>query len=247
MATWLKTSAWRNLLIHFQGFIYIIFIYYYVACRIKASSLSNNSTAKDLTKIIIKTIKERQPKSVEQLVSMLKGSVDVPEKELFAQIVKLQDEGVLKLEFEESFSSYSLSSSLWYLLTIALGVIAVASVFAIPQNAYPWIYARNILGLIFVFFLPGYAFIRAFFPSTVEDISVKSIEMIEKAALSVALSVAIVSIDGLALYYSPFKLDLNAIAVSIFVIASIFATIGLLRGNKVSQQQKVLDKLALID
>ena len=209
--------------------------------------MSSNSTTKDLTKIIIKTIKERQPKSVEQLVSMLKNSVDVPEKELLAQINKLQYEGVLKLESEESFSSYSLSGSLWYLLTIGLGVIAVASVFAIPQNAYPWIYARNILGLIFIFFLPGYAFIKAFFPNTVEDASLKSIEMIEKAALSVALSIAIVSIDGLALYYSPFKLDLNAIVVSIFLLASIFSTIGLLRGNKVSHQQKPLDKLALLD
>jgi uncharacterized membrane protein len=203
--------------------------------------LRNNSEAKDLPSTIIETIKERKPKSVEQLVSMLKDTVDFQEKEILAQIIKLQEEGILNLEAEVSFSSHNLANSLWYLLTIALGVVSVALVFTIPQNAYPWIYARNLFSLIFVFFLPGYAFIRAFFPRSVEETAGKSIQMIEKAALSVALSISIVSIDGLALYYSPFKLDLNAIVVSIFVLASIFATTGLLRANKL-QQQKPLEK-----
>ena len=67
------------------------------------------------------------------------------------KITKLQDEGILKLEAERSSSSYNLADSHWYLLTIAIGVVAVVLVFNIPPNAYPWIYARNILSLIFVF------------------------------------------------------------------------------------------------
>ena len=212
----------------------IIFIYYYAACRIKAISLSNNSEAKDLQSTIIRTIKERKPKSVEQLVSMLKDTTDFQEKDIFSQIMKLQDQGSLKLEANVSFSNYNLTNSLWYLLTIALGVVSVALVFIIPPGAYPWVYARNLFSLIFIFFLPGYAFLKAFFPRTAEETGAKSIEMIEKVALSVALSIAIVSIDGLTLYYSPFKLDLNAIVISIFVLASIFATTGLLRANKFS-------------
>lgn len=205
--------------------------------------MSNDSRDNAFTQIILNVISERKPKSVEQLVNILKDIVDIQEKDILAQIIKLQDEGILRLEAERSYSSYNLSRSLWYLLTIALGAVAVVLVFTIPQNAYPWIYARNVLGLILVFFLPGYAFIRAFFPRTVEDASVKSIEMIEKAALSVALSIALVSIVGLALYYSPFHLDLSAIVVSVFVLASIFATTGLLRENKFSQRQRPLDKL----
>ncbi len=205
--------------------------------------MGNISNDDAITPIILKVISERKPKSIEQLVSILKDTVECQEKVLFAQITKLQDEGVLKLEAERNSSSFSLFSSHWYLLTIALGVIAVVFVFTIPQNAYPWIYVRNILGLIFVFFVPGYAFVRAFFPRSVGDTSVKSIEIIEKVALSVGLSIAIVSIVGLALYYSPFQLDLSAIVVSIFVLASIFATTGLLRENRLNQQQKPLEKL----
>ena len=205
--------------------------------------MSNISNDDAITPIILKVISERKPKSIEQLVSILKDTVECQEKVLFAQITKLQDEGVLKLEAERNSSSFSLFSSHWYLLTIALGVIAVVFVFTIPQNAYPWIYVRNIFGLIFVFFVPGYAFVRAFFPRSVGDTSVKSIEIIEKVALSVGLSIAIVSIVGLALYYSPFQLDLSAIVVSIFVLASIFATTGLLRENRLNQQQKPLEKL----
>ena len=202
----------------------------------KANSLSNISKDDAFRQIILKVISERKPKSIEQLVSMLKDTVEFQEEDLFAQITKLRDEGILKLEAERSSASYGFANSHWYLLTIALGVVAVVLVFTIPQNAYPWIYARNILGLTFVFFLPGYAFIKAFFPRKVEDTSAKSIEMIEKAALSVALSIALVSIVGLALYYSPLQLSLSAIVVSIFVLVSIFATTGLLRENNLSQQ-----------
>jgi uncharacterized membrane protein len=211
----------------------------------KANDLSNNSKDDSLTTIILKVINEKKPRSVKHLINILQENSDFQEEDLLFQIIKLKDDGIVQLETDTSASVFNLASSLWYLLTIAFGAIAVLLVITISQNSYPWIYARIVFGLIFIFFLPGYALLRALFPVTVQDASLRSIETIEKTAMSIALSIALVSIVGLALYYSPFQLSLNAVVVSVFVLASFFATAGLLRKNKLSEEQRPLNNLII--
>jgi uncharacterized membrane protein len=115
-------------------------------------------------------------------------------------------------------------------VTIDAAAIAAAMVFAISENFYPWVYLRNVFGIIFVLFLPGYAFNKALFPV---NISAKTpsgdFETIERFALSIGMSIALVSIVGLVLYYSPFGLNLTAVVLSLFGFTLIFATAGLFR------------------
>ena len=194
----------------------------------KAICLNNNSKENELTAIIIQTINKREPQSVKQLVQMLKNTVNLRQEELLELILKLQAGGVIKLKNKSGPSDYSLAGSLWYLLTISAGAITVALVYSIGDNMYPWIYARNFFGVLFVFFLPGYAFTRALFTNKYNE-TLTNLEKIEFFALSVGLSIALVSIIGLALYYSPFQFDLSSVVVGLFVFTSVFATAGLLR------------------
>ena len=93
----------------------------------------------------------------------------------------------------------------------ALALVLVALVLFVPDSL-----ARQILGLVFVLFLPGYAATAALFPEN------DQIDGIERVALSFGLSIAIVPLIGLALNFTPFGIRLDPIlaSVSAFIVAA---------------------------
>jgi uncharacterized membrane protein len=108
-----------------------------------------------------------------------------------------------KLKFEMRDRPYDL------LLCIALALILVTLVAVFPNNI-----VRQVLGLIFVLFLPGYAATAALFPEN------DQIDTIERVALSFGLSIAIVPLIGLGLNFTPWGIRLDPIlaSVSAFII-----------------------------
>ena len=208
----------------------------------KAILLNSNSKANDLTETILKVINEKKPQSVKQLTAMLKESLDIEEKVILESVLKLQAEGIIKLE-NQALQSQSLATylktreAIWYWVTIAAGAITAALVFTISENVYPWVYVRNVFGVIFVLFLPGYAFIKALFPVNMPaKTSTGNLETIEQIALSIGMSIAVVSIVGLLLYYSPFGLDLTAIVLSLLAFTLVFATVAVARKYNIKRE-----------
>lgn len=130
-----------------------------------------------------------------------------------------------------SLSNYlKTSDAIWYWVTIVAGLIASILVFTVSEDLYPWIYVRNFFGVMFVLFLPGYTFVKALFQgNSPSKTPVESVETIERVALSVGMSIALVSVIGLLLYYSPWSLDLDTIVLSLFAFTSISATTALIR------------------
>ena len=80
----------------------------------------------------------------------------------------------------------------------------------------PLIYARYVIGSIFVLYLPGYALIDALYPR--ED----QLDALERVALSIGLSLALVPLVGLLLNYTPWGIRLTPIVFSLSIL-----TIGL--------------------
>lgn len=74
---------------------------------------------------------------------------------------------------------------------------------------------RIVLGLPFVLFFPGYTLIAALFPKK------NDLDGIERVALSIGLSIAVVPLIGLILNYTPWGIRLAPIAIStnIFILA----------------------------
>jgi uncharacterized membrane protein len=70
---------------------------------------------------------------------------------------------------------------------------------------------RIVLGLFFVLFLPGYALIAALFPGS------KDIDWIERVALSLGLSIAVVPLLGLLLNYTPWGIRLESIITTVLM------------------------------
>jgi len=201
--------------------------------------LSNNSIEKKLVETIIQIIEEMKPQSVKQLTSFVEERLPVPEQRIVETILKLQSAGRIKLLEKQPLASPRLVTylktkhALWYWLTMGLAITAFAVVFTIPEGSYPWIYIRNGLGTILVLWLPGYAFTKALFPPKPPiEASEKSLEKIVQIALSFGISLALVPMVGLLLYYLPWGMQLTTTVPSLLALTMLFATAGIKREHQ---------------
>lgn len=130
-----------------------------------------------------------------------------------------------------SISAYLRSAkAIWYWLTITSAVIAIFAVSIIPENFYPWIYFRNILGVFFILCLPGYALSKALFPLNIlTRPSTENLDKVMRVTLSIVLSLVIVPMVIMLLNYSPWGIRLAPVVLSLFVLTVFFATVALIR------------------
>jgi len=206
--------------------------------------LSTNSVKKDTSQIIIEIIKEKKPQTIEQLLSLAKERLQIPEQKITETILRLQNEGKITLLKQQQPASSKLTTYLkteqthWYWITIAIAVLTAAVVFTISEEFYPWVYVRYVLGTIFVLWLPGYSFIKALFPTQAPiKTSQKSLDTIERIALSLGMSLALVPIVGLLLNYTPWGIRLTPIVLSLLALTLIFATAAVIREYKAQKQK----------
>ena len=115
------------------------------------------------------------------------------------------------------------SRACWYWIIIAFCFATAAAAFTIPEEAFPFVYARYVLGSFFVLFLPGYCLIRAVFPE-------KELDYMERVALSLGMSLILAPLTGLMLSFTPWGIRATPIILSLFVMTTILATIAVIRG-----------------
>ena len=200
--------------------------------------MRDNSKADELAQIILGVINEKKPQSVKQLIAILTKDTDLDEEEIFESVLRLQTEGKMKFG-DKTLKSMSPTSyvrtdgAIWYWVILVAEVIIATMIFTISEAFYPWIYIRNVFGVVFVLFLPGYAFTKTLFPVNIPNkTSTEDFEKIGRLALSVGVSLAIVSLIGLLLYYSPWGLELTAIVLVLVAFTSVFATTAVIREYK---------------
>ncbi len=110
-----------------------------------------------------------------------------------------------------SYLSYLKSpraSWLWTLLLLAI----TTDILVFTVTSPPYVYLRYIFGSIFVLFLPGYSLIEALYPKP------ESLQPLERLALSIGLSLAIVPLVGLVLNYTPWGIRLTPIVFSLTIL-----------------------------
>jgi len=190
-----------------------------------------HSKSSTINQYIIQTVKERNPKTVEQLINLVQSKHAIPRQKILDAIIKLQNQGKItlkqpKAQIDSTITKYILSTkAYWYWTVIALSLATTILVFTIPENAYPIVYARHILGSIFVLWLPGYSLIKALFPT-------KEIDNIERTALSIGISLALVPITGLLLNYTPWGIRLTPVTLSLLTLTTVFATVAIIREHQ---------------
>ena len=89
------------------------------------------------------------------------------------------------------------------------------------------------LDIIFVLWLPGYTFIKALFPTHAPTkTSTETLDPIERIALSLGMSIALVPTIGLLLNYTPWGIRLTPIVLSLLALTLIFATTAIAREHQ---------------
>lgn len=111
-------------------------------------------------------------------------------------------------------------------LVCALTILTIIFVLVPGINHGP---VRVILGLFMVLFLPGYTLIAALFPAK------DDLDGIERFALSVGLSIAVVPLMGLALNFTSFGIRLVPVLVSISIFTLLMVMVAVFRRNALSE------------
>lgn len=94
---------------------------------------------------------------------------------------------------------------------------------------------QMILGIPYLLFIPGYLFLLCLSPNS----SIKSeLDYVTKIALSIGLSIAIVSLNGILLFYTPFGFNLPSILSSITIINVLCGIIAISRWRKLRKQRQ---------
>lgn len=115
----------------------------------------------------------------------------------------------------------------WDLLAIlTLTALLIICIVLFPSNA-----ARIILGLPFVLFFPGYALMAALFPRK------DSLTGVERFALSIGLSLAVVPLTGLALNYI-WEVSLHPILASIAGFTALMCAAAYYRRTRLPPQER---------
>ncbi len=202
-------------------------------------------------KFMLSVIEAQRPENVRQIISVVQQTYTLPEDQITPILIELENEG--KLHFTKKghtnastqkpipFKTYVLSNrAAWFWFTIILAIITTLAVFVIPEGVYPIVYIRYALGVVFVLFLPGFAFIKTLFPL---DAPIKTgsenFDAIERIVLSLGLSLALVPIAGLILNYTLWGIRLVPIIVILLTLTIVFSTVAILREYYTSNKYNI--------
>lgn len=186
---------------------------------------------------IINIVKKNNPKTIDELINLIQPIYHVPKKDILERLLHLENQGKITLKNQTTtvtpvLRNYLFSTkSSWYWTIIVTALATAALVLIVPENVYPLVYARYIIGAIFVLFLPGYSFIKALFPG-------KELDNIERTALSVGMSIALVAITGLILNYTTWGIRTTPITLILLTLTIIFATAAIIREHRTKKQNQ---------
>ena len=112
--------------------------------------------------------------------------------------------------------------SLWFWVVAGFVGLVLLSIYVMPQ-VYPLIYARYLVGAVYVLYVPGYTLIEALYPKRNE------LERLERFALGVGLSLAVVPLVGLVLNYTPWGIRLDPIFAGLSLLTLALGFAGVFR------------------
>jgi hypothetical protein len=178
----------------------------------------------DLDKVVLETAQSLGQPTVRELVDALmqKG---LKEKDATKAVYVEYKKGTLNLSDvspPSNLASYFVNlENAWFWVVTALVAVTVLVVFVVNSSAL--LYLRYVLGGVFVLFLPGFLLISALYARS-EDM-----DTLERLALSIGLSLAVVPLIGLVLNYTPWGIRLEPIMVSLALFSEVMAVVCVVR------------------
>lgn len=190
--------------------------------------IREDSSLEEFAQALIDVIGNEHPETLEQSIELARSRCAETDKAIMEQVLRLEGQGKILFEkppapFPSSFSGYFFSAwAVWYWVVFGLVTVASALVFVVPEGAFPAVYARYLFGSVFVLFLPGYSLIMVLFGN-------RGLDDVERFALSIGLSLALVPMAGLLLNYTPWGIRTTPVTVCLFGLTLIFASAAVVR------------------
>jgi uncharacterized membrane protein len=122
-----------------------------------------------------------------------------------------------------SSSTFQRLASLILALAALIGSLAISSIFS------SLLFLRYFLGLVLVFFLPGYTFLRLLLGPKMTFTGNLKMDYVEVFGFSIGLSMVIVPIIGLALNFTPWGISFESLIVGLFIATTVFIIGAVLR------------------
>jgi hypothetical protein len=188
----------------------------------------------DLDKVVLETAKSLGQPTVSELVESLVKQKGIKFKDATKAVYSEWKKGTLDLSETNppsTLSSYMFNlESLWFWGVTTLVAITMFVVFTV--NTSSLLYVRYVLGGVFVLFLPGFMLISTLYSRSGE------LDGLERVALSIGLSLALVPLIGLVLNYTPWGIRLEPIMISLALFAEIMAVACVARKFRYFQLDK---------
>ena len=115
------------------------------------------------------------------------------------------------------------------LIILIISFLTIISIYIPTISKTP---INEILGLLFVLFIPGYVLISALFPKR------HDLDNIERLALSFGLSLVISTLIGMTLNYTPFGTKLSPIVIALTGFTLIMLIVAYLQRRKVAEDDR---------
>jgi hypothetical protein len=187
----------------------------------------------DFDRALVDVIGQEHPETLEEVVKLAHLRFSESDEAIMERVLRLESQG--KVFFERapatvpsSLMKYFFSGwAVWFWVVFGLASAASVMVFVVPEDAFPLVYARYVFGSVFVLFLSGYSLIKVLFSS-------KELDNIERFALSIGLSLALVPIVGLLLNYTPWGIRATPVTLSLLGLTLVFSSAAVVRdfGNR---------------
>ena len=115
-------------------------------------------------------------------------------------------------------------------LLLVASLLSVVFILIPPFNEIALV--RILFALLIIFFIPGYAFISALFPSN------REISGIERFTLSVGFSIVIMVFDGFIVSLTEWKFKPNSITISLVILTAIFIILTYISRKRLPEDEQ---------
>ena len=179
---------------------------------------------KDLHSPIRAAVSRGKCTTVNQLVEAVSRETGLPKSRVAYEVYLMWKRGELSIEHEPPENAVMFLASVdgvWYWITLAITLASLIAVMLIKGG--PLIPIRYLLGAVSVLFMPGYSMVEALYPRGDE------MAPLERLALSIGLSLAVVPLIGLMLNYTPWGIKLIPVVASNTALTIALLTAAALR------------------
>ena len=181
---------------------------------------TNIAEPDEVSEAVLSILKKEKELTVEQLVNEAISQKGFRKHEATRSIYRLRGVGKIDIidpEPPENALKFLFSSrATWFWLLALTVLLTDISIYILPQ-APPFEYVRYFLGSLFVLFLPGASLVELLYPKGDE------LSQLERFALSIGLSLAVVPLVGLVLNYTPLGIRLDPIVASLSLLTTLFS------------------------